>query len=76
MLSKKLNSTDPAEEVPVKAYTKAELARLYNVSPKIFHTWLTHWQKDLKRFKYVHRQKMLTAAQVNFLFRDDVLGKP
>jgi len=64
------------KEVEIKAYSKSELARLYKISPAILHKWLIHWRKQLHELKYDDRQKILTLAQVRFLFRDDVLGKP
>ncbi len=75
MPSKKLPSIEE-NEVPVKAYNKAELAGLYGVSPFTFHKWLVHWEKELKKLKYTPKQRILTVAQVAFLFKDDVLGKP
>jgi hypothetical protein len=63
-------------EIPVRAYSKKELAILYKIGDKILHKWLTHWTKELKALKYDDRQQILTVAQVRFLFRDDVLGKP
>lgn len=64
------------KDVPVKAYTKSELAALYHVRVEVLHKWLSHWKKELIKLKYTNNQKILTVAQVRFLFRDDVLGKP
>lgn len=63
-------------EVEIRAYTKSELAALYRIRVDVLHKWLNHWKKELIKLKYNNNQKILTVAQVRFLFRDDVLGKP
>lgn len=62
--------------IPVKSYSKHELAEIYNVTTGMMSTWLLQWEKELKKLRYYRNQKVLTAAQVRFLFRDDVLGQP
>ncbi len=62
--------------IPVKSYSKHELADHYKVSPAMFATWLLKWEKELKKLRYDRNQKVLTTAQVRFIFQDDVLGQP
>lgn len=62
--------------VPVQAYSKAEMASFYRVTPGLFHKWLIAREKELKKLGYERQQKILTIAQVRFLFRDDQLGQP
>lgn len=63
-------------QVPIKSYSKSELAQLYGISAGILRTWLRKWEKQLKALGYDHNQKVFTVAQVRYLFRDDVLGQP
>lgn len=64
------------KEVPIRSYSKSELAELYHISQGTFQKWLEHWMKQLQKLGYDKNQKILTAAQVRFLFQDDVLGRP
>lgn len=64
------------KSIPIKSYSKAELAEFYNVTSALFQTWLQKREKELKKLGYERHQKVLTVAQVRFLFRDDVLGQP
>lgn len=55
----------------IRAYTKKELAQLYEVSPKTFRSWL----KRGRLFTADVRQaRILTPAQVRSIF--DLLGAP
>lgn len=70
-------------ELPVKAYTKYELARLYNPgmcyrsAMRIFRSWLLldgELHTRLLSTGYRHKQHQFTPRQVELIF--DHLGRP
>lgn len=63
------------DKIRVKSYSKAELSQLYSVSEKIFASWLKKFERDMvKNLGYDKNQKVLTIAQVEFIFVK--LGNP
>lgn len=66
------------ELVSIKAYTKSEMATLYGVSVRTFLIWIKPFLPELRKLGYGKKkqQKIFTLAQVQYLFRDDVLGRP
>lgn len=66
----------PPGESAIRSYTKAELARLYNVSPDTLSRWLSRYESALKKLGYRNDQKIFTVAQVKYLFQDTALGRP
>lgn len=48
--------------------TKKEMADLYGVSVRTLNKWIEKWKKDLQEINN-HSSKILTVAQVKFIFR-------
>lgn len=62
------------KQAEIKSYHKYELAELYNVTSTTFIRWMSRYEKELKKLGYKKSQKILTVAQVSFLFSQ--LGQP
>lgn len=62
------------KQAEIKSYHKFEMAGLYNVTTTTFSRWMGRYEKDLKKLGYRKSQKILTIAQVQFLFQN--LGQP
>lgn len=61
----------------VKTYSKSELAAMYGVHRNTFVSrWLVPYLERLRALGYKDTQKLLTPAQVGFLFSDEALGEP
>ena len=59
-----------------ESYYKGELAALYEIDLETLIKWIQPWMKELEAMGYNKNQKRFTVAQVNFLIRDDKLGRP
>lgn len=71
-----MSAKEQQEEAPIKPYSKTELADLYGISHDTLDAWLRRYEKELKKIGYYRYQKILTVAQVKFLFKDENLGRP
>ena len=65
-------SQDKEDNIQIKPYTKAQLARMYGVSDTTFRTWSRPFLEQLP--DYNRHAILLTTAQVSYLF--EMLGPP
>lgn len=58
-----------------RTISKSELADQYGISPDQLDRWLKMLEDDLKkRFQYKRSQKILTPAQLDFIY--EKIGRP
>lgn len=60
--------------VPVKSYSKAELAQMYGIRRETLMLWIRPFLTEMEVLGYRHFQKTLTPAMIKLIF--DKLGEP
>jgi hypothetical protein len=58
--------------VPIKSYSKSQLALMYNISLKTFSKWIKKIEPELIEIGYNRHQKIITPRQVKLIFESFV----